>query len=200
MGRCGELAGFACFAVVAAWLGGRTDPAEAGMSVTHDVRYYRVSGATTESLARAMRDNPVEGDHGGAIANVRPSYSLSIVTRDLGKICRVADISLSIRFVTTLPAADESRMTPRTRGYWRSLIAFAKRHEATHQAIYGACARAFVAKARRLSSAYGCGSVDADVRRLFEASKRSCEAHHLAFDRREAPRLRRLGLFATTRR
>jgi predicted secreted Zn-dependent protease len=200
MGRCGDLARLARFAFVCAGLWGGTGPASAGMTVTHDIRYYRVSGTTTESLARAMRDNPVEGDHGGAIANVRPSYGLSVVTRNQGKVCRVADINLSIRFLTTLPKADEARMAARTRAFWRSLVAFAKRHEATHQAIYTDCARSFVARARRLSSPYGCGAVDADARRLFEAAKKSCETRQLAFDGREAPRLRRLALFATTRR
>lgn len=175
-------------------------PAMAGMTVTSDIRYYHAGGSTADSLARSMRDNPIEGDHGAAVANVRPQYRLDIDARQQGQICRVTDVDLGIRFVTTLPQADESGMSPRTRAYWRSFIAFTARHEGTHKAIYQQCARDFIARARRLTDRTGCGTIQSEARRLFEASKQACESRQAAFDRREAPRLRRLPLFATTRR
>jgi predicted secreted Zn-dependent protease len=175
-------------------------PAMAGMTVTSDIRYYHVGGSTAESLARSMRDNPIEGDHGAAVANVRPQYRLDIDARQVGQVCRVTDVDLDIRFLTTLPQADEGGMSPRARAYWRGFVAFAARHEGTHKAIYQQCARAFVIRARRLADRTGCGSIQAEARRLFEASKQACETRQAAFDRREAPRLRRLPLFATTRR
>jgi predicted secreted Zn-dependent protease len=174
--------------------------ASADMTVASDVRYYHVGGSTAESLARAMRGNPIEGDRGGAVANVRPRYRLDIAARQQGHVCRITGIGLDVSFLTTLPQADESGMLPRARAYWRSFIAFAARHEAIHKAIYLQCARDFIARAGRLTDGTGCGALQSAARSMLEASKRACEIRQIAFDRRETPRLRRLPLFVATRR
>jgi predicted secreted Zn-dependent protease len=183
--------GAACFAAAHAM---------ADMRIASDTRYYTLRGETLESLARELRSNPIEGDHGAAIANVRPDYDLRIGTREAGGMCRATTVDLHIRFQTILPRANEAGMSGRTRSYWRTLIAFATRHEAGHRAIYAQCARSLLIRAQRLASRQGCMALQADIRRLFGSAKDACERRQDSYDRREASRLRNLPIFALTHR
>jgi predicted secreted Zn-dependent protease len=101
------------------------------------------------SLATRMRSNPFRGDRGGAVANIRPKYSLKVSTSPSGGTCRVTNVDLAISFVVTLPRANEGGMAAGTRSSWRSFVAFARQHEATHRSIYLQCAQNFLAKARQ---------------------------------------------------
>jgi predicted secreted Zn-dependent protease len=163
------------------------------------VRYYPVSGTTLQSLARAMRANPISGDHGMAVANIRPYYDLRVATRNAGGQCRGNAVRLSIEFTLTLPQASAAGMSPGTRNAWRNFVGHVRRHEETHRSIYLQCARNFLARAAKISSAAGCYAVEAEARRLLAESNRACEARHLAFDRRERGRVARLALFRLTR-
>lgn len=170
----------------------------AGVTATTATRYYHVGGSSRVSLAQRMRANPFRGDHGGAVANIRPKYSLNVVTKQAGGVCRISRIDLKVRFVLTLPRANESAMSASTRSSWRSFVAFARRHEQRHRSIYLQCAHNFAAKAQRLTGS-SCGAVKARVRRLLEAEDRACDRRHAAFDRGERRRLSGLSLFRSTR-
>jgi predicted secreted Zn-dependent protease len=141
-----------------------------------------------------MRSNPFRGDRGGAVANIRPRYTLDVATKKTGGSCRVSKVNLKIRFVLTLPRAKESAMSPRTRSLWRGFVTFARRHEQRHRSIYLQCARNFAAKAQRLSGS-SCGSLKASARRMLNAEQRACDRRHAAFDRSERRRLGRQPLF-----
>lgn len=170
----------------------------AGVTSTTSTRYYNVSGTTQVSLARKMRSNPFRGDHGGAVANIRPKYSLDVHTKKAGSTCRVSAVNLNIRFVVTLPRAKESAMSSSTRSSWRSFVSFARRHELRHRSIYLQCARNFAAKAQRLSGS-NCGALKAKAQRLLNAEDRACDRRHAAFDRVERGRLASQSLFRNTR-
>ena len=170
----------------------------AGVTSTTSTRYYNVSGTTKKTLAHKMRSNPFRGDRGGAVANIRPKYTLDVKTVKTGGTCKASNVNLRVRFVLTLPRAKEGAMSSGTRSVWRSFVSFARRHEQRHRSIYMQCARNFVAKAKRLT-APSCGAVKAKARRLLNAEDRACDRRHAAFDRSERKRLVRQPLFRSTR-
>ncbi len=171
-------------------------PAAAGVKSATQINAYRVGGSTAASVVSYMRNNPFPGDHGDAVANIRPSYSLSIATKQSGGICRASSVNLNVRFVMTLPTATGSgAMSGGTRAAWNGFVAFARRHEEHHKAIYLQCANAFVAKAERLTSS-SCFALNGNIRGLLEAAKRACENKQLAFDHQDAHRVFGLSLFA----
>lgn len=162
-------------------------------------RSYSVGGTTAASLVSYMRSNPFHGSRGDAVANIRPNYSLSMVTRQTGGTCRASSVNLNIRFVMTLPQArSASAMGSSTRSAWNSFVAFARQHEQTHRSIYIQCGNAFVAKAERLTAS-NCGSLQASIRRLLETEKAVCERRQRAFDRADYGRLAGLSLFRMAR-
>jgi len=180
---------------IACVVAGTMLPALAEVRVTSETHSYRVPGSTAKSVAPYMLRHPYAGDHGGAFANIRPHYSLSVSTKQVGDICRADDIDLKIHFVVTLPeAVDLHRMSGKTRAAWNGFTAFARRHEAWHQASYVNCAKAFVAAAKR-QKADACYAVSANVRKMFRQAKRDCEVKQLAFDRQQARVVPGLTLF-----
>ncbi len=123
---------------------GMVSAAAAEVRTTTSYRSYYVSGSTSRSLVSYMRSHPFRGDRGDAVANVRPTYRLSVATRMSGGTCRASKVTLSIGFAMTLPKArSESSMASSTRSAWRSFVAFAKRHESTHRSIYVSCGNQF---------------------------------------------------------
>jgi len=186
-------------AVVAIALATDSLTALAGVTSTTSHRYYSVSGTSKATLARKIRSNPFRGDGGRAVANIRPKYALNVTTKNVGKTCRVTDVNLNIRFLLTLPRADEKAMSASTRSLWRGFVSFARRHEERHRAIYLQCARNFAAKAQRLSGS-SCAGLKARAQRLLNAEDRACDRRHAAFDRSERRRLSRQPLFRTARR
>ena len=158
---------------------------------------YSVGGTTARSLVSYMRSNPFRGSNGDAVANIRPSYSLRIASKQSGGTCRPSKVTLNINFVVTVPRA-RSALGGSTQSAWNSFVAFAKRHEDTHRRIYVQCGNAFVAKAERLSSS-SCSGLDASIRRLLESEKRACESRQRAFDRTDYGRLTGLALFKMAR-
>ena len=170
--------------------------AVAGVRSSTQTSAYRVSGATAASLVSYMRIHPYPGDHGDAVANIRPSYFLSIATKDAGGVCKPSRVDLNVRFAMTLPqATNASAMSSGTRGAWNNFVAFARRHEETHRGIYLQCANEFVAKAMRLTSS-SCFSLQSSIRSLLESAKRGCDQRQNAFDRRDYGRVLHLSLFA----
>jgi predicted secreted Zn-dependent protease len=169
--------------------------AAAGVSTSTRTSSYRVGGSTASDLVAYMRYHPFPGDHGAAVANIRPGYSLSVVTRQAGGACRASAVNLKVAFVMTLPSASSAGMSPATRAAWNSFVAFARRHEERHRAIYLQCANAFVAKAQRMTAS-SCLSLNAGIRSLLESQKRACDRLQAAFDRQDAPRVTGLSLFA----
>lgn len=171
----------------------------AGVTSTTSHRYYSVSGTSQTTLAKRMRSNPFRGDGGRAVANIRPKYALNVTTKKSGQSCRLTNVNLNIRFVLTLPRANEGAMSASTRSRWRSFVSFARRHEERHRAIYLQCARNFAAKAQRLSGS-SCSGLKAKAQRLLNAEDRACDRRHAAFDRSERRRLASQPLFRTARR
>ncbi|HET7717131.1 MAG TPA: DUF922 domain-containing protein [Bauldia sp.] len=171
----------------------------ADVRTSTQTRSYSVGGTTASSLVSYMRSNPFHGSRGDAIANIRPTYSLSTVTKQTGGTCRAAKVTLNIRFTMTLPQArSASAMSSSTRSAWNSFVAFTRRHEEAHRSIYIQCGNGFVAKAQRLTAS-SCGALQASIRRLLENEKRACEARQVAFDRKEYGRVAGLSLFRMAR-
>jgi predicted secreted Zn-dependent protease len=171
---------------------------EAGVTTSTTYRDYRVSGSTPSGLVTYMRSHPFPGDRGAAVANIRPSYSLSVSTKTSGGICRASSVNLKVNFVMTLPKATTS-LSGGTRSSWNNFVAFARRHEETHRSIYIGCARNFVAKAQRLTAG-SCFTLQSRIRAMLDAERRACDRKHAAFDRRDAGRIFGLGLFAQARK
>lgn len=170
-------------------------PAMAGVRTTSVTQSYRVPGTTAKSVVTYMLRHPFPGDHGGAFANIRPHYRLSVDTRQSGGMCRARDVDLDVRFVVTLPVArDFDKMSARTRAAWRSFADFARRHEDAHRISYIGCANRFVAAARR-ETARTCRALESTIRRMLQQAKRDCEAKQTAFDRRQRNAVHGLVLF-----
>lgn len=172
--------------------------AVAGVTSATATRFYSVGGTTQSSLAAKMRANPFRGDRGGAVANIRPRYSLSVATKQDGGTCRVSSVNLRVSFVLTLPRAKEAAMSSGTRSAWRGFVSFARRHEQGHRSIYMQCAHNFTVKAQRLSGS-SCGGLQSQARRLLDAENRACDKRHAAYDRSERRRVSGLALFRNTR-
>lgn len=172
-----------------------TLPGAAEVRSTTSTRAYTVGGSTASGLVSYMRSHPFAGDYGDAVANIRPSYNLSVATAAGKSGCRASNVTLKIHFTMTLPRArSTSGMAASTRSAWNAFAAYARQHEETHRRIYVQCANNFVAKAQRIT-APSCAAVQASVRRLFEAEKRSCEARNRAYDRSERKRVAGMSLF-----
>jgi predicted secreted Zn-dependent protease len=172
-----------------------TTPGSADVRTTTATRAYVVGGTTASGLVSYMRSHPFPGDYGNAVANIRPSYSLTVGTSTGKGGCSASNVSLRIHFTMTLPRAKStSGMAASTRSAWNSFAAYARQHEETHRRIYVACANSFIAKARKVSGS-SCSAVQATVRRLLEAEKRSCEAKNRAYDRAERSRVASMSLF-----
>jgi predicted secreted Zn-dependent protease len=171
----------------------------AEVKTSTQTRSYGVGGTTAASLVSYMRSHPFRGDHGDAVANIRPYYGLTTATKQTGGTCRASNVTLSIRFVMTLPyARSPSAMGSSTRSAWSSFVAFTRRHEETHKRIYVQCGNTFVAKAQRLTAS-NCGALNASIRQLLESEKRACDARQRAFDRADYNRVFGLSLFTMAR-
>ena len=163
-------------------------------------RPYKVWGSSPRALVSYMYRRPFRGDYGPALANIRPKYQLKLsTTKGRDGQCRVARSHLHIRFVMTLPAAQQSQnFSHRTRSYWNAFRRFTRRHELTHRRIYLGCARSVDREFMRLR-ARSCRQLIHQARRKLAQSRRLCEVKHRAFDRREFPRVPQLSLFRASR-
>ena len=169
-----------------------------------EVRDYRVYGTTPGLLVSYMKRRPFRGDNGPAMANIRPKYKLKTTTQKTsqksGFQCKVKRIELNIRFVMTLPRSmDAKKQNRKTKNAWRSFRAFARRHEEQHRRIYLACARDFVRKATRIAPQRSCRQITWQVKNMLKTHEKDCDRKHLAFDRREFPRVPSLSLFRHAR-
>ena len=66
------------------WTIARDDGVAAGVRSSTQIEAYRVGGTTAASLVSYMRNHPYPGEHGDAVANIVPRYSLSIATKNAG--------------------------------------------------------------------------------------------------------------------
>jgi predicted secreted Zn-dependent protease len=172
-----------------------TAASQAGVTSDTVYRTHWVGGTTPRTIVSSMGRNPVNGDHGGAYANIRPTYALSFDTAERGGSCRTRDVELDMRFVITLPASkNEARMSSRTRAAWRAFVEFARRHELEHRSSYLECGQALVQQVQAARAAT-CVEVRREVRQMLSAAKRNCDAKQAAFDRAERSRLAGLALF-----
>ena len=172
-----------------------TITAAAEVRTTTSTRAYTVGGSTASGLVSYMRSHPFAGDYGDAVANIRPSYNLSVATAPGKSGCRASKVTLKVHFTITLPRArSTSGMAASTRSAWNAFAAYARQHEDVHKRIYIQCANNFVAKAQRVTGP-SCATVQASVRRLLEAEKRACETRNRAYDRSERKRVAGMSLF-----
>ena len=65
-------------AIAAAILCGSASQATAGVTSSSQINPYWVGGSTASDLINYMRNRPFHGDRGDAVANIRPSYGLSV--------------------------------------------------------------------------------------------------------------------------
>lgn len=173
--------------------------ASAEVRTSTQMQSYKVGGTTATSLVSYMRSNPFHGSKGDAVANIRPNYALNIATKQTGGTCRASKVTLNIRFVMTLPQAQNaSAMASSTRSAWNSFVAFTRRHEETHRSIYIKCGNDFVAKAERMTGS-NCAALQASIRKLLEREKAICEGRQRAFDRADYGRVGGLSLFKMAR-
>ena len=166
-----------------------------------EIRDYRVYGETPGQLVAYMKRRPFKGDNGPAMANIRPRYALETLTeKRKDRSCGIKRVDLSIRFIMTLPKSmDATKQSRKTKHVWRSFRAFAQRHEEQHRKIYMKCARDFVKKASKLEPERSCHRLERKVKKLLKAQEKDCDKQHLAFDRREFPRVPTLPLFRQAR-
>jgi predicted secreted Zn-dependent protease len=179
----------------AGFLAATTGPTFAAIKTSTTVRYYHVRGTTTEVLSRVVGSNPLHGASGAAIANIVATFDLSLAVVYQGWQCDATDAIVTAKFVITLPKASEQHMSKSTRAKWRGLVAFAKRHEETHRAIYLQYMNDFIRKAKRLKSKNGCETLKRQAVQMFNAALKACDQRQNAFDRSEAAKLDRLPLF-----
>jgi predicted secreted Zn-dependent protease len=174
-----------------------SEGAQAGVKTSTSLRYYVVSGTTTESLARVVSGNPLHGQSGQrSIASLEATFDLSLMANAKGPVCNATDAIINAKFVMTLPQANEAAMTPITRKNWQNLLTFARRHEETHRSIYMSCFNAFVKRAKSLRSQNGCEALKASARRMFDVAMKQCEQQQAGLDAKDSPRLERLPLFS----
>jgi predicted secreted Zn-dependent protease len=170
-------------------------PAGAEVRSITNLHSYHVIGSTSADLIASLRNNPFHGPNGPALANIRPTYSMALDTKQTGGTCSVANVKLDMTFDVTLPAATEGLLAADARYAWRTFSAFAKRHEETHREIYVDCAKDFVAEAQKLTTTSGCDSLKAQATRLLDAENQACNLRQQAFDRVDGPRVLGLALF-----
>jgi predicted secreted Zn-dependent protease len=174
-------------------------PAAADIKASSVIRYYTVPGTTAEGLRRSIASSPLDHQSSGAIGRTDATFDFSVTVSNRGATCEPAGVLIAVKFVTTLPKATEAAMTAATRVQWRELVAFTRRHEATHKAIYLRCLEDFTRIARVLKSRSGCDALVAQAGRQFDASMKVCGRRHDAFDAAESQRLEQLSIFRSAR-
>ena len=184
-----------CLVLALALIGAGVVPVLAEVTATDTHRKHRVDGTTARALVSNMQRHPFAGDHGGAFANIRPRYTLSVDTKESSGQCRPTEVDVKINFVITLPEATQrARMSASVRKAWDNFVAFAKRHENTHRSSYIGCAKSFVSRAMR-ERGESCFAVESAIRRMFDKAKRDCEVKQVNFDRSQRGAVTRLRLF-----
>lgn len=186
-----------CRATVAAALVCVSSIASAGVTSRTNQYKFLVEGTTAAGLVRYMNGHAISGDHGSAYANIRPTYDLSLKTKQSGGgMCRPAQVNVHVTFDLTLPvAASPGAMGKSTRRAWNAFVGFAAVHENHHKASYLGCAKAFVAQALR-QTAPSCFSLQSELDQMLREMERSCEAKQRPFDQSQARVLPRLSLFS----
>lgn len=168
-----------------------------------EYRFNRIAGSTPAEIVAQMRAHPVPTEAAGiAYASITDRYDIVLDTRPGGEAnrCEVRRVSVDFRFVITLPeAAEEEAMSPGTRAMWREFVAFSKRHEEGHRAIFLECGRRFEAAAAKLRSDSGCQALRLDVLEMFREHYAACKARHAEYDEAESRRLPALSLFRAAR-
>jgi predicted secreted Zn-dependent protease len=170
-----------------------------------ELRQHQIQGRSAPELVAYLRGRPLplhnpRSPNLGALATLSNNPSLDLQLTGAGGICRVVRADLDFRFVMTLPTADPSTMDARTGRLWSEFETFARRHEETHRAIYVAAGRRFLAAARDARRAGSCAELKGQVEAMLDREYERAMAEHVALDRRDGPRLLRLGLFVTADR
>ena len=187
-----RLASAVCTTLLAAALGVVlvVAPVQAQVTTTVTTNTYPVPGTTAKSIVRFMQGHPIRGDHGSAFANIRPRYTLSVKSAVKSATCRATEVGVKIHFTLTVPEATQTKqMSSRVRSAWNSFSRFIRDHEDYHRRSYVGCANSFVRQARR-ETAKSCFAVESAIRRVFDKSKRDCEAKQLAWDKTQKGRLK----------
>jgi predicted secreted Zn-dependent protease len=165
-----------------------------GVTSSTDLHQFVVEGTTAVELVRHLNRNAFEGDSGRAYANMHPDYQLSLTTKQSGGICRPASVGMHVALRLTLPVADTSVMSGRTRALWNNFMAFARAHENHHKVTYLDCARRYIQQAQRQSAA-SCAGLQWTLQQELADMQRACEASEQPFERSQARLLPNLPLF-----
>lgn len=175
-------------AVAVALLWGGSSTALAKPKSTTQYKYYTISGDSAVELYIAMmkRGPHVNGDQ---------AYASTTATQTLdGRFmrtnsCRLHDMNLSFQFTIRLPKLSSTKgLSKTTRDRWQEFSQFLRKHEETHRSIWLACATDFEKRAMAVKAST-CESADAEIARLADTARISCNKKHDAFDSAEQKRV-----------
>lgn len=166
----------------------------AGVTVTVEHHDNVVQGTTAGALMVSLNTHPVVGDSGRAYASTHVEFGLGLRAVERGGMCS-AKVDVDLQMTVTLPrAASRGRMSGRVGRAWDAFVAFARTHEAHHQASYIDCARRFVAAAERVTEKQ-CAPLGPAIDRLFKQMQADCEIAQADFDRQQRPIAGHMDLF-----
>ncbi len=166
----------------------------ARLLVSNSVSYFPVRGTTASSIYTNLVRHGPGGKSGRAMATTNASitHSFKLVQ---GKRCRLNGYQIRVQIVQRLPRLTSAkRISPSLRRTWNSFYGYLRRHEARHKSIYILCARRIETAARRLARSSSRSGLSGKINRVRYRETAKCEALHSAYDRREANRIKRLGL------
>jgi predicted secreted Zn-dependent protease len=137
----------------------------------------------------------IDPDDGPAFANITHDHRLSVRTESAGGLCRVTGLGFRWDFVITLPkAVDYGAMDASTRRMWDQFIAYLKKHEEEHRAIFMTCGKSFVPAATKLTGLPGCLGMEKKVRAFVDRQYAACMEKQRDFDRGQKPDVAALAL------
>ena len=112
-----------------------------------------------------------------------------------GKSCQIKDFDVTAEYTITLPRhVNERAMDRRTRRLFRAFVGSARKHELQHRAIYRGCLRRLVRAVRRMQPQTSCAATGQVIVRIAKLEGLRCRAEHMAFDKREFQKSKRLPL------
>ena len=155
---------------------------------TTQYKYYPVSGDSAVELYLAMmkRGPHVNGDQAYASTTATQTLDGRFVR---AKTCQLHDLNLSFQFTIRLPKlASTKGLSKNTQSRWQAFSQFLRKHEETHRSIWLGCAADFERRALAVR-ANNCEAADAEIARLAEDVRLSCNRKHDAFDAAEQKRV-----------
>ena len=161
--------------------------------LTTKYQFYTVSGTSAASLHRNMTV-PVgffSSERSYANITIKPSFS---GTFKPGKRCRITGFGINGNFTVRLPKLKSGiRLKPALNREFKSFVAYVRKHELTHRAIWTKCLRSAERRISRLKIK-SCTKLDLTAAGIIKDEWAKCGVRNDRFDAAEQKRLRRLPL------